>query len=74
MRATATTKKCWERVVQLFYDEDESSYVNKALSDKPEMQLFRKLFKGNWDWLNPLCVVKAKEAQQNRENEATDTD
>ena len=67
-------KECWERVVELFYDEDESFHVNQALSDKPEMLLFRQLFNGSWVWLRRLCTAKANETEERKENEATDTD
>ena len=66
--------ECWNRVVELFYDEDESFHVNQALSDKPEMQLFRQHFHGSWVWIQKLCTTKANETEESQENEATDTD
>jgi len=67
-------KECWDRAVQLFCDEDEVFHVNTSLSDKPEMRLFRQLFKGSWEWLQRFCTAKANETEEGKDNEGTDTD
>ena len=60
-------KECWDRAVQVFYDEDEVVDVNTSLSDKPKMRLFRQLFKRG---LGLASVALYSESQRNRRKQS----